>query len=233
MKYILNRSAIALAGILFAAISCNNTSNNNTETESTDSIPVETPIAPTPVADTPVSTKRDTITIKTTAGNIKVVLYNETPLHRANFMKNVKEKYYDGLLFHRVISGFMIQGGDPNSRNAAPGAMLGNGGPNYLIPAEIKPGLLHKKGALAAARTGNPEKASSASQFYICHVATPMLDGEYTVFGETIEGFEVIDKIAAAPKDSNDRPLSDIKIITMVLQGDSMAKEDKPAKGKK
>ena len=97
-------------------------------------------------------------------------LYNETPLHRDNFVKLVKEGYYDGLLFHRVISGFMIQGGDPNSRDAKPGIALGSGGPGYTIPAEFNKNLIHKKGALAAARQPdqvNPEKASSGSQFYI------------------------------------------------------------------
>jgi peptidyl-prolyl cis-trans isomerase B (cyclophilin B) len=101
---------------------------------------------------------------------MEVLLYDETPLHRDNFLKLVDEKYYDGTLFHRVIKDFMIQGGDPDSKNAAPGAMLGSGGPGYTLPAEILPQLYHKKGALAAARQGdnvNPERRSSGSQFYI------------------------------------------------------------------
>jgi peptidyl-prolyl cis-trans isomerase B (cyclophilin B) len=104
-----------------------------------------------------------------------VELYNETPLHRDNFIKLVNEKYYEGVLFHRVIKNFMIQGGDPDSKNAKPNQQLGNGGPNYTIPAEFNPTLFHKKGALAAARTGdniNPQKASSGSQFYIVHGKT-------------------------------------------------------------
>ncbi len=114
--------------------------------------------------------KEITVTIETSMGNLVVKLYNQTPLHRDNFIKLVNDKFYEGLLFHRVISNFMIQGGDPDSRNATPGTMLGNGGPGYQVTAEFRPGLFHKKGALAAARQGdnvNPEKKSSGSQFYI------------------------------------------------------------------
>lgn len=111
-----------------------------------------------------------TVKISTTLGDIKVRLYDETPLHRDNFLKLVQEKYYDGTIFHRVIKDFMIQGGDPDSRDPQPGRQYGVGGPDYTIPAEIKPGIFHKRGALAAARQGdevNPEKRSSGSQFYI------------------------------------------------------------------
>jgi cyclophilin family peptidyl-prolyl cis-trans isomerase len=110
------------------------------------------------------------VVISTDLGDIRLKLYNETPLHRDNFVKLVKEGYFDGMLFHRVIQNFMIQGGDPQSKNAAPGARLGNGGPGYTIPAEFVPGLFHRKGAIAAARMGdqvNPSKESSGSQFYI------------------------------------------------------------------
>jgi cyclophilin family peptidyl-prolyl cis-trans isomerase len=108
--------------------------------------------------------------IHTDYGDMKGILYNQTPQHRDNFVKLAKQGYFDGLLFHRVISGFMIQGGDPNSKNAKPGQRLGSGGPGYTVPAEINPQLIHKKGALSAARQGddiNPQKASSGSQFYI------------------------------------------------------------------
>jgi len=161
----------------------------------------------------------------------------------------VKKRYYDGLLFHRVIKDFMIQAGDPNSRTAASGQQLGNGGPGYTVPAEFRPTLFHKKGVIAAARSGdnlNPQKASSGSQFYIVqgkvfsetgldsvetfrlggrkipavhrHVyktigGTPHLDQNYTVFGEVIKGWEVIDKIAAVQTSRTDRPLDDVKII--------------------
>lgn len=110
------------------------------------------------------------ILIETDFGNIKLVLYDETPEHRDNFIRLIEIGFYKDLLFHRVIQSFMIQGGDPNSRNAQPGDALGSGGPDYTIPAEIHPHLFHKKGALAAARMGdnvNPEKRSSGSQFYI------------------------------------------------------------------
>lgn len=110
------------------------------------------------------------VRIQTTLGDITVRLYDETPLHRDNFVKLAKEGYYDGTLFHRVIKDFMIQGGDPDSKGAPAGKMLGVGGPDYTIEAEIKSGLYHKRGALAAARQGdevNPERRSSGSQFYI------------------------------------------------------------------
>ncbi len=189
------------------------------------------------------------VLIKTNMGNMKLKLYNETPKHRDNFIKLVKEGYYTNTLFHRVIKDFMIQGGDPDSKTATKGQMLGNGGPNYTIPAEFIPAKFHKKGALAAARTGdevNPKKESSGSQFYIAQGkkytdaelnmfeqrmgkkftpaqrtayktvgGTPHLDGSYTVFGELVEGFDVLDKIAAVPGDQMNRPLEDV-IVTSV-----------------
>lgn len=188
------------------------------------------------------------VQLTTDSGVIVLRLYNQTPLHRDNFLKLVKQHYYDSLVFHRVINNFMIQGGDPNSKNALPKIQLGNGGPGYTIPAELDSTLFHKKGALAAARTGdneNPKKASSGSQFYIVQGkkftdagldsvetfrlkgrklppahrevyktvgGTPHLDMGYTVFGEVESGLEVVDKIAAAARDSNNRPLTDIKM---------------------
>jgi len=109
------------------------------------------------------------VEMETNYGNMTIALSNETPLHRDNFIKLVEEGYYDDLLFHRVINGFMIQGGDPESKNAGPKKRLGTGGPGYQIPAEFSDSLVHVKGALAAARTPNPEKKSSGSQFYIVH----------------------------------------------------------------
>lgn len=189
------------------------------------------------------------IEIQTEFGNMKVELYNSTPLHRDNILKLASENYYDDLLFHRVIKGFMIQGGDPDSRNAPAGQMLGGGGPGYTIANEI--GAPHFKGTLAAARLGgpgNPRKESSGSQFYVVQGmqitdatldamenskglkynpkqrekykrlgGTPSLDMDYTVFGEVVEGLDVIDKIAAVPKDQSDRPLSDVKMKVRVL----------------
>ncbi|MGA3013652.1 MAG: peptidylprolyl isomerase [Bacteroidales bacterium] len=160
--------------------------------------------------------------IHTEFGDMKGILYNETPKHRDNFVKLAKAGFYDGLLFHRVIMGFMIQGGDPTSKNAKAGQRLGGGDPGYTIPAEFNPALKHKRGALAAARTGdevNPTKASSGSQFYIVQPekGTHFLDMNYTVFGEITDGFDVIDKIASAPKDASDRPLKDIKMTVKIV----------------
>ncbi len=160
--------------------------------------------------------------IHTDYGDMKGILYNETPKHRDNFVKLAKSGFYDGTLFHRVIPGFMIQGGDPNSKNAQPGQRLGSGGPGYNIPAEFNPKLVHKRGALAAARIGgpsNPEKQSSGSQFYIVEPekGTHQLDNDYTVFGEVTEGLDVITKIAAVPRDQANRPLKDVKMTVKIL----------------
>jgi cyclophilin family peptidyl-prolyl cis-trans isomerase len=191
------------------------------------------------------------VLISTPFGDMTAVLYDATPQHRDNFLKLAREGFYDGTLFHRVIRGFMIQGGDPDSRGATPDQRLGMGGPGYTIPAEFHPDLIHKKGALAAARLGgpqNPEKRSSGSQFYIVqgktHTAaelnriasqtgafytgeqiqtyqqlggTPNLDTEYTVFGEVIDGIEVIDKIAAVKTAPGDRPVEDVKMTITIL----------------
>ena len=107
------------------------------------------------------------VELKTSMGDVVLELSNETPLHRDNFVKLVNEGYFNGMLFHRVINNFGIQSGDPDSKNAEAGEALGNGGPDYTIPAEIKPGLFNKRGALLAARDNNPERASSGSQFFI------------------------------------------------------------------
>lgn len=159
--------------------------------------------------------------IVTSLGTIRIKLYNETPKHRDNFIKLVDEGYYDGVLFHRVINNFMIQTGDPNSKNASVGTPLGVGGPNYQIDAEILPQFKHKKGAVAAARQGdqvNPERKSSGSQFYIVHNSngTPHLDGQYSVFGETLSGLDIVDKIATSATGQFDRPVQDIKIEKIV-----------------
>ncbi len=236
------------------------------------------------------------IEMKTSLGTMVFELSNLTPQHRDNFVKLVQEGYYDGLAFHRVISNFMIQGGDPDTRDFKPGKQYGSGGPDYTIPAEIVPELFHQKGALAAARQGdqvNPEKRSSGSQFYIVQGeildsskleqyaqqlahhskmslanravqsyfqahekelrampteqaqeklneigteayqkapaasftpeqrkayvtmgGTPHLDHEYTVFGQLIEGFDVLDKIAAVEKDQADCPKEKVEIIS-------------------
>ena len=161
--------------------------------------------------------------IITNMGTIKVKLYSGTPKHRENFAKLAFSKYYDGIIFHRVINGFMIQGVDPLTKDIyADPAKYGTGGPDYTIPAEFVPEYTHKKGALAAARRGdaaNPLKESSGSQFYIVQNESTcaQLDGNYTVFGQTVEGFDVIDKIAAVETNNRDCPVTPVKIITITL----------------
>lgn len=241
------------------------------------------------------------VIIKTEFGEITVKLYNETPQHRDNFIKLVKEGYYNDMIFHRVIKDFMIQGGDPDSKDAAANKQLGTGGPGYEIPAEIVEGMYHKKGALAAARQGdntNPERKSSGSQFYLVQGkvwteeelaqfeekqkfqalraeamkmyrevmpvvqrlqnegktdsimaiqakiqeaaeskidsssfiinqnrrtiyttigGTPHLDGAYTVFGEVVEGLNIIDSIANVQTGTADRPVADVKIEMKIV----------------
>lgn len=191
------------------------------------------------------------VLINTNVGDIVVELYNETPQHRDNFIKLAKSGYLNQSLFHRVIPGFMIQGGDPDSKNALPNVELGNGGPGYTIPAEFNSKFFHKKGALAAARMPNgvnPKKESSGSQFYIVEGevqsaerlalfekklevtfsdeqkqaystvgGTPHLDGSYTVFGQVIEGIDVVSKIAKAKRDQRNRPLTDIVMKVKII----------------
>lgn len=163
--------------------------------------------------------------IVTSMGTIRVKLYKDTPLHRDNFAKLALSGFYDNVLFHRVIDGFMIQGGDPFTRDTTFVDRYGEGGPGYTIAAEMRDEEgnalhRHKKGALAAARLGdmaNPFKASSGSQFYL--VQNPdncvHLDGEYTVFGETVAGLNVIDRIAAVRTDRRDRPVTDVRILSV------------------
>ena len=232
MKHLLSRVGLVSCLIVFTTTNCSSTNAEaNNDAIVQDTIVSETaPVEATPV-DSTMSKVRDTVLIKTSMGDIKVVLYNETKLHHDNFLKLVNSKYYDGILFHRVIKGFMIQTGDPNSKDNDP-YNDGMGGPGYTIPAEINSMFNHKQGALAAARTENPEKASSGSQFYICHVPTPFLDGQYTVFGETIKGFDVIDKIANTPTGMNDRPNTPIKIISAVHVNAPKAAPETKAKAK-
>ncbi len=191
------------------------------------------------------------VVIHTTVGDMIAQLYGDTPLHQENFLKLAEEGYFNGILFHRVIKGFMIQTGDPDSRTIGKGKELGKGGPDYTIRHEIKDTLFHVKGALAAARLSdevNPDKASSGSQFYIVHGrphsheeienheyekniryteeakdilkssgGAPVLDKEYTIFGQIIEGIEVIDTIAESRTDHRDRPHEDIKILKITV----------------
>ncbi len=203
---------------------------------------------------------RHRVLLQTSKGDIIVELYNETPLHRDNFLKLVKAGYYDGNLWHRVIADFMIQTGDSTTRHARPGVEVGDYSPDYTLPAEIVyPKYYHKRGALAAAREGdrvNPEHRSSASQIYIVYGydygpkaldrvqtrldsvtggkvkitpeirqsymdngGTPHLDGTYTVFGEVVEGMDVVRAINLVATDDHDRPIDDVRILkATVLQ---------------
>ena len=172
--------------------------------------------------------------IITTHGTMRVRLYDKTPLHRDNFVKLVSEKYYDGIRFHRVIEGFMIQTGDPLSRDTSMINKWGTGGPDYTVPAEFVGDYHHKKGALAAARKGdlaNPKKASSGSQFYIVHDPENCahLDGQYSIFGEVVSGLEIIDKIATVDTDRYDRPYEDIIINTIKPTVELAPAEEAPA----
>jgi cyclophilin family peptidyl-prolyl cis-trans isomerase len=154
------------------------------------------------------------VTIQTPKGTIQLVLFDATPLHKENFLKLAQNGFFNGTTFHRIIDNFMIQGGDPNSKDSDP-LNDGNGGPGYTIPAEILPTIKHVYGSVAAARMGdqvNPSRASSGSQFYLVENknGTPFLDGQYTVFGQVVKGLEIIDLIAEQPKDQRDRPKENI-----------------------
>ncbi|NTU67506.1 MAG: peptidylprolyl isomerase [Chlorobiaceae bacterium] len=151
--------------------------------------------------------------IKTSMGDISIALHDDTPQHRDNFAKLVGEGYYDGIRFHRVIEGFMVQTGDPLSRHDEKRMLHGTGGPDYRVPAEIR--HANKKGTLAAARDNNPEKASSGSQFYINQADNAFLDGQYTVFGVVESGIEVVDQIATVETDMRDNPVKPVTIETI------------------
>ncbi|RYZ49316.1 MAG: peptidylprolyl isomerase [Sphingobacteriales bacterium] len=141
----------------------------------------------------------------------------ETPLHRANFLKLAGEGFYNQTTFHRIIENFMIQGGDPNSKDSDPDND-GYGGPGYTIPAEFVDTLKNIRGALATARDGNPQKASNGSQFYINLVHNTSLNNNYTVFGFVMKGMEVADLIVLEPKNANDRPLTNITMQVSILE---------------
>lgn len=157
--------------------------------------------------------------IVTSMGSIIIELFDDTPIHRDNFKKLANEQFFDGILFHRVINGFMIQAGDPSTKDSTANRhSFGVSDAGYTLPAEILPHHKHIKGALAAARKGdfvNPMKESSGSQFYIVQSedGCSHLDGEYTVFGRTIDGFDVIDKIARVRTDANNVPVNEVRII--------------------
>lgn len=167
------------------------------------------------------SKKDEVVTISTSLGDIRLILFSDTPLHRANFLKKAASGYYNGTTFHRVIPNFMVQGGDPNSKDADPTNDGQGPAGDPTIPAELAAGHRHDYGAVAAARQAdfvNPQRASNSSQFYIVenHQGTHFLDGQYTVFGQVIQGQEVVDKIAALPRDGRDRPTTDFRMTMRV-----------------
>lgn len=176
------------------------------------------------------------VTLKTTAGDICIALYDETPLHRDNFLKLARMHVYDSLLFHRVIKDFVIQAGDLNSKHAKPGQRLGTGELDYTIEPEFRlPNIRHQRGAVGMAREDdkvNPEMRSGACQFYIVtrQEGTPHLDGKYTVFGEVKEGMEVADSIQSSATDKYDRPLEDIRILSVAVPEEPKAEPKQPAK---
>ena len=235
-------------------VACNSPKNSSESAAVAPAAPQEE-AKPAPKPETK-QTMNTRVKVTTSQGDMVVELYNETPLHRDNFIKLVKEGFYNDLLFHRCMKGFMAQGGDPESRGAAPSKALGMGGPGYTVPAEFNANFVHKKGALAAARQGdqvNPKKASSGSQFYIVQGqqwndnqltqletqaamkipgfryteeqrkfyktsgGAAQLDMEYTVFGEVVEGLDVLDKILAQPTNQNNRPLVDVTMKMEIL----------------
>jgi cyclophilin family peptidyl-prolyl cis-trans isomerase len=226
MKRILLTSIILASAVaLLASCSCGRGTKEASDAELNDSTKtaMEMKRLEEPVFD-----------IVTTHGTMRVKLYSKTPKHRDNFSKLVGEKYYDGVRFHRVIEGFMIQTGDPFSRDTSKIDAWGTGGPDYTVPAEFVNEYWHKKGALAAARKGdlaNPTKASSGSQFYIVHDenACLHLDGQYSIFGEVIQGLDIIDKIATVATDRYDRPYEDVIIERITPVAEEPAAEVVPA----
>lgn len=152
------------------------------------------------------------VAIETDFGNILIWLYDQTPLHKANFLKLTKDGFYDGLIFHRVIDEFMIQGGDPDG--------TGSGGPGYKIDAEITGSIIHDLGAVGAARDNNPQKQSNGSQFYIVENKNGAhhLDGNYTVFGIVVDGIDAVHAIGSVPTNAADRPLNDVVMKSVKIE---------------
>ena len=222
---------ITLAFLVLAVISCGGRrGQGGADGDAADSLAAAVADKPAPkVDDKPDTTARSknvlpqepVFDIVTTQGTIRVKLYKDTPRHRNNFIRLATTHFYDNVLFHRVVDGFVIQGGDPYTRDTSRIAEWGEGGPGYTIDAEIVPEHTHKAGALAAARRGNlanPMKESSGSQFYLVQNAENCkhLDGEYTIFGETVGGQNVIDRIARVAVDRYDRPLNPVRILRII-----------------
>lgn len=210
----MKKTFLLVCSCLFLVVACKK--EDTTEpTTTTSTTSTSTPL--------PKDTLEQLIEIKTNFGTMYMWLYKETPLHRANFLKLAGENYFDSTTFHRCIQNFMIQGGDPNSKDEDT-LNDGSGGPGYTIPAEIDTSLFkHKRGAIGAARlpdSVNPQKASSGSQFYIClsRSGTAGLDNKYTVFGEILSGMPAADLIVKQPQNAQNRPYTDIKMDINVVQ---------------
>jgi len=221
---------LTLAILVLLAASCGGRRGHQADGDAADSLATDAPEAP---KTSPRASRADSAAVSaakkllpeepyfdivTNMGTIRVKLYKDTPKHRDNFCRLALSHFYDDVLFHRVINGFMIQGGDPYTRDTLRIDEWGEGGPGYTIDAEFVPGHRHIKGALAAARRGdlaNPLKESSGSQFYLVQDSTNCrhLNGEYTVFGETVAGLNVIDRIASVPTDRYDHPIRPVQII--------------------
>ena len=236
------KHGFTLAILALLAVSCGGRRGRQAEGDAADSLATAALEAPA-AKESPKNEKTDTASlaktrsklpqepvfdIVTTMGTIRVKLYKDTPKHRDNFIKLALTHYYDNVLFHRVIDGFMIQGGDPYTRDTSRVEEWGEGGPGYTVDAEILPEHTHKKGALAAARRGNlanPMRESSGSQFYLVQDSTNCkhLNGEYTVFGETIGGLNVIDRIARVQTDRLDRPVRPV-VIQRIRPNEQMNK---------
>ncbi len=236
------KHSLTLAVLVLLAVSCGGRRGQGADGSQADSLAAEKPAA-TAAKESPKTAKADTISaanyknrlpqepifdIVTSMGTIRVKLYKDTPKHRDNFARLAITHFYDGLLFHRVINGFMVQGGDPYTRDTSRVEEWGEGGPGYTVDAEILPEHRHKKGALAAARRGdlaNPMRESSGSQFYLVQDSTNCkhLNGEYSVFGETIGGLNVIDRIARVQTDRLDRPIRPV-VIQRIRPNEQMNK---------
>lgn len=216
---------LAMAAMLSSCSGKKNSEENvNTPVEE-EVIDIDSPSVAEQVAQLPAEPVFD---IVTNLGTISVKLYSDTPKHRENFAKLALSGFYNNILFHRVINNFMIQAGDPYTKDESKVAQYGTGGPGYQIPAEFVAEHKHIKGALAAARKGdsaNPLKESSGSQFYLVQseAACAQLDGQYTVFGETVEGIDVIDKIAAVETGARDLPINKV-IIKSVNLNENLSK---------
>ena len=214
---------VSTLGLFVAMMTgCAQQTNNTSTPSDTNAVPAApaTNAAPAAVAPTPANTNEVGV-ITTSMGVMVVEFYPDVaPNHVANFKKLARSGFYDGTAFHRVIPGFMIQGGDPNTKDDSNKASWGMGGPGYTINAEFN-SKHHARGILSMARTSDPN--SAGRQFFICHADAGSLDGQYTVFGNLIKGFDVLDKIAATPTEDPNRPITRVNVVSIkIVPADSI-----------